>query len=427
MEINNLPQSLIKLLDERNDIKENYQKLGESFLIKWILNHGLKEYPKLFEGNFNNNELLNWMSKPIVINNNEYLPRIIFAFWLTISTHKRKYRRPGKSKLYLNFIFNQWFYLSSKFSNLPKYNSIFKSNPDNIFKNKIINLFISFIWFLRKRVINIQRYIYLPHIKDCFLNFKKSFIMQFNVIDGLVYRELKTRVSEGRFGILGVFVEPLGVMLVFLVLFSLIRSKGTLDIFIFLGVGIVFFTLFQDIAIRSANAMLANEALFFYRPVKPIDTVIGRTIVETGLYTIVFICIISFAYLKNQEIFLFNFTLLFLSMVSLIIFSFSIGLILMVITFIYPQVNQFIPLLMRPLWFISGIFISLQNIPQWLRPYLSWNPIFQAIELGRHSFSQDYVINNSDISLNYLFFFSMITLVVSLFIYKNNQKRLLTR
>ena len=38
--------------------------------------------------------------------------------------------------------------------------------------------------------------------------------------------------------------------------------------------------------------MSANEALFFYKPVKPIDTVIARTIVESGLYGIVFIVII---------------------------------------------------------------------------------------------------------------------------------------
>ena len=43
--------------------------------------------------------------------------------------------------------------------------------------------------------------------------------IQRNVISALVYRELKTRVSEVKFGILGVFIEPLGVMAVFLAIF----------------------------------------------------------------------------------------------------------------------------------------------------------------------------------------------------------------
>ena len=112
--------------------------------------------------------------------------------------------------------------------------------------------------------------------------------IQLNVINALIYRELKTRVSQVR-GILGVFIEPLGVMSIFLIIFSVVRANNVsgLNTILFLGTGIVLFTLFSDIAIRSSNAIEANKALFFYRPVKPIDTVIARSVVESGLYSIV--------------------------------------------------------------------------------------------------------------------------------------------
>ena len=100
-------------------------------------------------------------------------------------------------------------------------------------------------------------------------NFTKGFNTQINVTSALIYRELKTRVSEVKFGVLGVFIEPLGVMIVFLTIFSLLRGRNnTIDIVLFLGSGIVLYTLFNEVAIRSLNAMKANEALFFYRPVK---------------------------------------------------------------------------------------------------------------------------------------------------------------
>ena len=45
--------------------------------------------------------------------------------------------------------------------------------------------------------------------------------IQRNVIKALVYRELKTRVSQVKFGVLGVFLEPLGVVAVLLCIFVL--------------------------------------------------------------------------------------------------------------------------------------------------------------------------------------------------------------
>ena len=82
---------------------------------------------------------------------------------------------------------------------------------------------------------------------------------------------------------------------------------------------------------------------------------------------------------------------------------------------------------MRPLWFISGIFISLNNLPQWSRPFLSWNPVFQAIEITRHSFSIDYIIDKNLVSYNYLWSCAIISLTLGLFVYTFNEKKLLTK
>ena len=110
-----------------------------------------------------------------------------------------------------------------------------------------------------------------------------------NVVEGLIYRELKTRVTKNGSGIIGIFIEPIAVIIVFLLIFSLIRgSNPTLDTRLFLLSGILLFTLFTQI-VRSINAITANEPLFIYKPVKPLDTVIARTLVETGLYAIVFL------------------------------------------------------------------------------------------------------------------------------------------
>ena len=103
--------------------------------------------------------------------------------------------------------------------------------------------------------------------------YRRGFKIQRNTISALIYRELKTRISEVQFGVIGVFIEPLGVMAVFLIIFTIIREirgvKGVLDVELFLASGIVLFTMFNEIGIRALNALKANEALFFYRHIFP--------------------------------------------------------------------------------------------------------------------------------------------------------------
>jgi len=251
--------------------------------------------------------------------------------------------------------------------------------------------------------------------------------VQRNVISALVYRELKTRVSEVRFGVLGVFIEPLGVMAVFLAIFSAIRgNRGTLDVALFLMCGIVLFTLFNDIAIRSLNAMKANEALFFYRPVKPIDTVIARGLVESGLYAIVLLVISMAIFLMREQWMLADPPLLAICFICLAATALGLGLILMVAGHRYPSLHQFVPLAMRPLWFISGVFFSTSALPAWLLPWISWNPVVQAIELSRHAFNPDYVLPEA-ISLPYLVTCTALSCCIGLWIYSNNERLLLTR
>ena len=115
------------------------------------------------------------------------------------------------------------------------------------------------------------------HVHHCLLvahhllKVKKGFKIQANVVRSLTYRELITRASLVKFGYIGLFLEPLGVMIIFLIIFSVIRRRnvgGNLDVLLFLISGIVLYTLFNAIAIRStvggvtltgANASMTME------------------------------------------------------------------------------------------------------------------------------------------------------------------------
>mgnify|MGYP002014371258 CR=1 FL=1 len=412
----------------RNDLLAlDFQNLNnERLLVGWLLKHGQYEYPNLLEGDINNNEILEWLSTPSSDINYKSLPKIILGIWESNSSHKRKWSNPQEGRLYEIWLRHEWSNINII---LPTYRNIFKENKINKIHSNLIYFLIRIGLIFRILDNLVSSYFEISSINKSIRTKIDGWIIQRNVVDGLVYRELKTRVSTAKFGVIGVFIEPLGQIFMFLLLFSLIRgnNRGSLDIILYLASGICLFSVFSDIGIRSANAMIANEALFFYRRVKPIDTVIARTIVETGLYSIVFITIIIGCYLLREEIILNDITLLILSCFGLVIYSLGLGIFLMVSAHVYPIVLQLIPIVMRPLWFISGVVISLNSLPQWLRPYISWNPVLQAIELVRHAFSTNYVIRSDEVSLLYLWQCALISLCLGLWIYTSNEKRLLTR
>lgn len=252
--------------------------------------------------------------------------------------------------------------------------------------------------------------------------------IQRNVISALVYRELKTRVNEVKLGFIGVLVEPVGVFAVFLIVFTFINNnRATISTPLFLLPGILLFSVFTEIAIRSMNAMDANEALFYYQPVKPIDTVLARAIVEAGIWGLIFIIMLSAIFAYNEEILLDNIPMIVAAFLCVVVFSTALGVVLMILGARSPFFKQITPFIIRPGFIVSGVFFSLQYLPQQWRPWFSWNPIFQGIELTRRAFSTDYYIDTVAISFQYLFSITLIAVPASLWIYLRNERSLLKR
>ena len=250
--------------------------------------------------------------------------------------------------------------------------------------------------------------------------------VQWRVVDALVYRELRTRVSNVKGGFLGVLIQPLGLILIWMGFLAAINFHrgGSLNVFLFLSSGTILFTTFSQIVVRSINAMDANEALLFYRPVKPIDTVIARAICETGLYTCCLLVICVFTWIFLDNIYMSDIGLFFISILLMAVYGFSMGLIFMVLCHITPAFQQAAFWVPRMLWFFSGVAFRYWIFPPWTRIFFVWNPLMHAIELNRKSMSDDYF--TPDANLSYALLCALIAVTLSLWIYYNNEKALLT-
>lgn len=250
--------------------------------------------------------------------------------------------------------------------------------------------------------------------------------IQWRVVDALTYRELRTRVSEATGGFLGVLIQPLGTIAVWTVFMTALNAHrgGSLNVVLFLASGIILFNIFSQIVSRSLTSMEANEALLFYRPVKPVDTIIARMLCETGLYTCCLFLICAGTWIALDQVVMSNFALFALAILLMAVLGFSAGLLAMVAVHHLPAFRQVAPWMLRILWFLSGVPFRYWYLPAWTRGFFTWNPLMHCIELSRSAMSDTYF--TPDASVGYAATWAVGLLTLALWVYQNNERRLLT-
>ena len=255
---------------------------------------------------------------------------------------------------------------------------------------------------------------------------KKTLQQNLNVINALIYRDYRIRFNNSKFSFIGILLNPVGQVIVFLLIYVFIRVRTNpyMDSSLFLTIGIVQYGLFNEIGIRSQNIMNIYTALFNYRLVEPIHLLISRFVVGVALQLLILIIILQSIFFIKGEIIFENIPLFAISFLALSFYSFGIGSILLVLNYKKKFLSEkVVPLLFRPYFLLSGTIFSLYAIPQKFHKYLTWNPLLQANELRRHALTGDYFLFDG-ISLSYLIISSIAILTIGIILYSLNYKDL---
>ena len=245
-------------------------------------------------------------------------------------------------------------------------------------------------------------------------------------IRALLLREIQTRFGQYRLGYVWVFLEPLLTMGVMFVLFGTIREKVVtgIEFEIFLLNGIIPFFMFRTGITQAMGAVQSNKGLFSYQPVKPIDALLARNILELFLKVVAYIAFsLIFLWFGYQISFESIPTLIFY-WILLFIFMIANSLIFMVIANFSKEIEKFLSLFFLVLYLLSGIIYPISIIPTQYREYLLFNPIIHVIELMRHAVSPSYILVQG-ISLSYFMMWVVGSLFLGLLLYKRFEKQML--
>ncbi len=253
------------------------------------------------------------------------------------------------------------------------------------------------------------------------------------VIIAIFIRELNTRFGKYRLGYLWALLEPLSIIVLFVLIRGILAGslRGATDKIIyhvdyplFLAAGIIPFFMFRHIVTQVMNSIEANKGLFYYQPVKPIDAMIARWILEGIIFSVVWVVIffmlacLGFSTEIKDPLGLLGIYLL------LYLFSFSVGLVLCIVVNIFEELKNIVPPVMMFLFFTSGVFFSINMIPPKFQVFLLWNPVLHFIELSRVNFFPLY--RADAVSLEYVTFSTIVVLWLGLSLYKIKIKEVLS-
>ena len=250
--------------------------------------------------------------------------------------------------------------------------------------------------------------------------------IQKSVVFALFIRELSSRFGRFKLGYVWAVAEPFFTILAFC-LIRIAMGSGSIEGLafpIFFASGMLIYTIFNNIGQAMIGLVESNLALMNYQRIKPMDPLIARSILEIIISAISIFTILGGFYWAGYS-FTWNNTLGFIAVFILIsAFSFGVGCIFAVVSLLFQEFKKIAPIVIRPTFFISGIFFSTNSIPEHLLPYLLWNPILHAIELGRDVMFVEY--NCAHASWSYLSFSTLASLALGLALFQFYQKKLVT-
>lgn len=208
----------------------------------------------------------------------------------------------------------------------------------------------------------------------------------------LLLRESVSRLFGARAAWFWLFAEPVFHAGYLMFLFAVVRVRhvGGFETPLWILVGLIGYFMFQRPCRQGANAVGANSALFVYRQVLPVDTVLARAFLEGALMLLTAAVLLAAAGLLGLDAWPADPLAVVVALLGMWTCGLGFGLVSSVANEITPEVGRVLTMVTRPLYLVSGVVFPLGSLPPVYRDWLMLNPLAHGIEAVRLGFAPFY-------------------------------------
>ena len=234
-----------------------------------------------------------------------------------------------------------------------------------------------------------------------------------------VQKEIRGKYKGSFLGVLWSFLNPLLMVLVYALVFSIILKQDIPNYIIFLIVGVIPWNFFTTVISQGTNCIWINggiiKKVFFPREILPVSVVLA------GLINFLISCIIILIFVFFSGIG-FSWHLIWLPLIAVLQTLFSLGLLfaLSAIDVYVRDVEYIISFLLNLLFYATPIIYTAELFPESVRWILYLNPMTHFINAYRNIFY--YQTSPSLMSLIYISIFVILFLIFGYLIFKKLER-----
>ncbi|MDR2799815.1 MAG: ABC transporter permease [Desulfovibrio sp.] len=170
-----------------------------------------------------------------------------------------------------------------------------------------------------------------------------------------------------------------------------VPTPRVLPLPLFLLMGFFVWFLFSETVAMVMQAVQTNQALLTFPQITMLDLHASSALVVWFTEILVLLLYLGLVDVLGYTFHLFAPIRMFLCVIGLCSFSFGVGLVLYVLALYFPVVEKLTPMVLRVMFFVSGVFFSPSQLGLRYNSYLFYNPVTNFIELMRGVFIQPQV------------------------------------
>jgi len=211
-------------------------------------------------------------------------------------------------------------------------------------------------------------------------------------ITALILREMSTRYGRNPGGYIWAVLEPLGVIVILSIGFSLLMRSPSLgnSFFLFYASAYLVFNLYQTLSLTVARAITFSRPLLMYPVVTWVDAILARFILNllTGLLVVYILLTGILATIDSRAVLEMGRLAEALALASLL--GLGVGTLNCAIGGLFPIYDLIWSIATRPLFLVSGIFYVYEDMPQGVQNIIWYNPLMHITGLMRSGIYPTY-------------------------------------
>ncbi len=247
----------------------------------------------------------------------------------------------------------------------------------------------------------------------------------FRTITALVLREMATSYGRSPGGYLWAVLEPVAGIALLSAVFALLFRAPALGINfpLFYATGMIPFVTFSSVSAKLAQAINFSKPLLAYPSVTFLDAILARFILNMLTELMVAYLVFTGILLIFETRVLIDIPVIAEALLLAGALALGVGTLNCFLFTRFPIWQQAWSILMRPMFIISCVFMIYNNMPEFLRNWLWYNPLVHIVGLMRRGFYSSY--DAPYVSQGYVLGFSAICLVLGLIFLRRYQYELL--